>query len=75
MGQVPAWFERRFEFSFSVEVWPNLCARLRGAPARLEEVARGRERFEVARDFENSGGASAVVECAGTGGDGIVVRG
>ncbi len=38
-------------------------------------VARLRERFADARDFEDGGGAGAVVECAGTGGDGIVVRG
>jgi uncharacterized damage-inducible protein DinB len=41
MSQVPVWFERRFEFSFPVELYPNLCARLRGTPARLEEVLRG----------------------------------
>jgi uncharacterized damage-inducible protein DinB len=44
MSRVPVWFERRFEFSFPVEVWPNLCARLRGTPARLEEVLRGNSR-------------------------------
>lgn len=42
MSQVPIWFKRRFEFSFPVELFPNLCARLRGTPARLEEVLRGR---------------------------------
>jgi hypothetical protein len=42
MGQAPIWFERRFEFSFPVELYPNLCARLRGTPARLEETLRGR---------------------------------
>jgi len=42
MSQVPIWFERKFEFSFPVELLPNLCARLRGTPARLEEVLRGR---------------------------------
>jgi uncharacterized damage-inducible protein DinB len=42
MSQVPIWFERRFEFSFPVELHPNLCARLRGTPARLEEALRGR---------------------------------
>jgi uncharacterized damage-inducible protein DinB len=41
MSRVPVWFERRFEFSFPVEMFPNLCARLRGTPARLEEVMRG----------------------------------
>jgi uncharacterized damage-inducible protein DinB len=42
MSQVPIWFERMFEFSFPVELRPNLLARLRGTPARLEEVLRGR---------------------------------
>ncbi len=42
--QVPVWFERTFEFSFPVELFPNLCARLRGTPARLEETLRGRSR-------------------------------
>jgi uncharacterized damage-inducible protein DinB len=41
-SQVPIWFERKFEFSFPVELHPNLCARLRGTPAGLEEVVRGR---------------------------------
>ena len=42
MSQVPIWFERKFAFSFPVEVYPNVCARLRGTPARLEEALRGR---------------------------------
>jgi len=42
MSQVPIWFERKFEFSFPVELLPNLCARLRGTPARLEELLRDR---------------------------------
>ena len=41
MSQLTVWFERRFEFSFPVELYPNLCARLRGTPARLEEMLRG----------------------------------
>jgi uncharacterized damage-inducible protein DinB len=42
MSQVPVWFERKFEFSFPAELHPNLLARLRGTPARVEEVLRGR---------------------------------
>jgi len=42
MSQVPVWFERKFDFSFPVELYPNLLARLRGTPARLEEVLRVR---------------------------------
>ena len=37
----PTWFERKFDFSFPAELLPNLCTRLRGTPARLEEVLRG----------------------------------
>jgi uncharacterized damage-inducible protein DinB len=42
MSQVAVWFERKFEFSFPVELYPNLLARLRGTPARLDEVFHGR---------------------------------
>ena len=41
MSQVPIWFGRTFEFSFPAELFPNLCARLRGTPARLEETLAG----------------------------------
>jgi uncharacterized damage-inducible protein DinB len=41
MSTVPAWFDRKFEFSFPIEQYPNLCIRLRGTPARLEEIMRG----------------------------------
>ena len=46
-SQVPAWFERKFDFAFPVEQYPNLCVRLRGTAARLEEIVRGvpRERL------------------------------
>ncbi|MGC2401227.1 MAG: DinB family protein [Acidobacteriaceae bacterium] len=35
------WFEREFDFSFPADLFPNVCARLRGTPARLEEVLAG----------------------------------
>jgi len=38
------WFERKFEFAFSADLFPNLCVRLRGTPARLEEMLRDRPR-------------------------------
>src|SRR6202140_1227162 len=41
MSQIPMWFKRKFEFSFPVELFPNLSTRLRGTPARLEEALRG----------------------------------
>jgi uncharacterized damage-inducible protein DinB len=49
MSQVPIWFERKFEFSFPAELGPNLLARLRGTPARLEELLRGRSREILVR--------------------------
>jgi uncharacterized damage-inducible protein DinB len=49
MSQVPIWFERKFEFSFPVELYPNLLARLRGTPARVEEVLRGRSQEILTR--------------------------
>lgn len=44
MTQVPAWFERKFEFNFPVERYPYLCIRLRGTAARLDEIFRGAPR-------------------------------
>lgn len=40
MSPVPRWFDRRFEFTFPQDQFPNLCVRLRGTPARLEEVTQ-----------------------------------
>src|SRR5579875_3751024 len=42
MSKVPAWFERGFGSGYPVGLLPNLLSRLRGTPARLEEVLRGR---------------------------------
>lgn len=49
MNRPPIWFERKFEFAFPVEQHPNLCARLRGTPARLEEIVRGAARDVLIR--------------------------
>lgn len=38
MSTAPAWFERKFDFSFPVELYPNVCVRLLGTPARLQEL-------------------------------------
>ena len=40
MSRVPAWFERKFEFTFPVSQYPSLCVRLRGTPVRMEEMLR-----------------------------------
>jgi uncharacterized damage-inducible protein DinB len=41
MPTVPAWFERKFDFSFPVELYRNVCVRLLGTPSRLEELLSG----------------------------------
>ena len=53
MSQPPIWFERTFDFTFPVEQHPNLCARLRGTPARVEEIVRGAAREVLVRPGEN----------------------
>ena len=40
MADISKWFERKFDLSFPVELYPNLCVRLRGTPARMEELLR-----------------------------------
>jgi uncharacterized damage-inducible protein DinB len=52
MSLVPVWFERKFAFSFPVEVWPNVCARLRGTPPRLEETLRDRSHEILIRKMQ-----------------------
>ena len=49
MSQVPLWFDRKFEFTFPVEQFPTLCIRLRGAPARLDELVRDVPRAAMVR--------------------------
>lgn len=53
MSQVSNWFERKFDFTFPVELYPNLCVRLRGTPARLEEMVRDRPRESLVRRPED----------------------
>jgi len=51
-SNIPAWFERKFDFTFPVEQHPNLCVRLRGTPARMEEILRGARRDVLIRKPE-----------------------
>ena len=48
-SQPAKWFERKFEFTFPVELYPNLCIRLRGTPARLEELVHSVPRETLIR--------------------------
>src|ERR1700754_2869319 len=47
MTSISIWFERKFDFTFPVELLPNLLARLRGTPARLDEALRNRPHISV----------------------------
>src|SRR5689334_23675593 len=38
MSEIQKWFDRKFHLSFPVELYPNILVRLRGTPARLEEL-------------------------------------
>ena len=49
MSEVSRWYERGFDFSFPVQLYPNMCARLRGTPARLEELIRSCPRPNLTR--------------------------
>jgi len=63
MSDTPAWFDRKFEFTFPVEQFSNLQARLRDAPSRLEEIVRDvprdvLTRTPAARSAQTSGARS-----------------
>ena len=62
MSSVPLRFERKFDFSIPVEQYPNLHVRLRGSPARLEEMLRGASRDVL---IEKPGGKWSAQEHAG----------
>ena len=52
MSELSIWFERKFKFEFPVELYPNLCMRLRGAPARLEELVRDLATEQLVRQLD-----------------------
>jgi uncharacterized damage-inducible protein DinB len=56
------WFDRKFEFSFPVELYPNLLARLRHTPDRLDDVLAVRPRHILIR---KAGGKWSAQEHAG----------
>lgn len=40
MVELTKWIDRRFEFNFAVGLFPCILERLRGTPARIEELVR-----------------------------------
>jgi uncharacterized damage-inducible protein DinB len=59
---ITVWFERKFDCSLPVELLPNLLARLRGTPARLDEALRGQPHAILS---EKPGGKWSAQEHAG----------
>ena len=41
MGERIPWIKRTFDFDLPVELWPEILERLRGTPARVEDLVRG----------------------------------
>ena len=46
MSTLP-WIDRKFDFDFAVGLYPNVLARFRGTPARLEDAIRGLSRNQL----------------------------
>ncbi len=62
MTELVLWTTRRFPFGFDAGLHPNLRIRLRGAPARLEELTVG---LSLAVLAAREGGAWSIQENAG----------
>ena len=62
MTAIPPWVNRRFNFDFPVSLYPNILARFRGTPARLEEAVRGLSREQL---ITRPGGKWSIQENAG----------
>ncbi len=52
LTRIYRWIDRKFNFDFPAELYPNLIARLRGTPIRLQEAVRNvpRERLTQCDD-------------------------
>jgi uncharacterized damage-inducible protein DinB len=55
MSGVPLWFDRKFDFSFPAQLCPNICIRLRGTPARLEDLLHGCSREQLVKKTVEQG--------------------
>lgn len=60
--QTYLWFAREFTFALPVGMFPNVVERLRGTPARLEDLVRGRPPEALTR---REGGQWSIQEHAG----------
>jgi uncharacterized damage-inducible protein DinB len=54
MSEIQKWFDRKFDLSFPVELYPNILTRLRGTPARLEELISANSRETLTRQHDGT---------------------
>ena len=54
MSEIQKWFDRKFDLSFPVALYPNILVRLRGTPARLEELVRPYSRETLTRQQDGT---------------------
>jgi uncharacterized damage-inducible protein DinB len=47
MSEIVPWVTRTFNFDFPASLYPNILARVRGAPPRLEDAVRGLTREQL----------------------------
>lgn len=47
--EVAGWFERKFNLSFPADLYPNILVRLRGTPARIEELVSSASQERLTR--------------------------
>lgn len=52
MADILAWLDYKWSFDFPVGMYRAICERLRGTPARLEELLRGVDRAALTRKSE-----------------------
>ena len=52
MTGITPWLDRSFGFDFPVGLYPNVLARVRGTPPRLEEAVHGLSREQLIRKHE-----------------------
>ena len=62
MSEIQKWFDRKFDLSFPVELYPNILIRLRGTPVRLEELVSAYSQETLTRQ---QGGTWSIQENAG----------
>ena len=53
MRDAPAWFSRSFDVPYPADLLPQLLARLRGTPARVEELARDNSLAELSARIDD----------------------